>query len=274
MTTLLLSSRQTGDAQSLWRAAIARQWPVVRARGVTIPDFDDDEIVIYVEALFAPEIAKRLGRKLLDPSEDWLVRLPSSVTRRQICMTTLGEARSISEPTFIKPPNDKSFIAQVYDTGAELSTAFDDDATVLISTPVKWISEYRCFCLDGRVITHSPYLRNGELAINSNYAITDLESANAISTAEKALEYAELGLPRAVVVDVGEIEGEGWAVVEANGAWGAGIYGCNPHLVLVIPLKLNGMAYTRLADVYLVPRIVVFRFDSVCCPRRRDDGLY
>ncbi|MEL7498870.1 MAG: ATP-grasp domain-containing protein [Planctomycetota bacterium] len=232
MTTLLLSSRQTGDAQSLWRAAINRKWPVVRARGLTIPDFDDDEVVIYVEALFAPEIAKRLDRELLDPAEDWLVNLPFSLTRRQIYLTTLGEARLIAEPTFIKPPNDKSFIAQVYESGADLSTAFDDSTLVLVATPVNWVSEYRCFCLDGRVVTHSPYLRCGELAISSDYAITDQESANAIATAEQAIEHTASGLPRAVVIDVGEIENEGWAVVEANGAWGAGIYGCDPHLVL------------------------------------------
>ena len=104
--------------------------------------------------------------------------------------------------------------------------------SVLISTPVRWRSEFRCFCLDGRVVTHSPYLRGEELAESSDYVMTDEESANAILTAEKALSHADLGLPRAVVVDVGEIEGKGWAVVEANGAWGAGIYGCDPRLVL------------------------------------------
>jgi len=232
MTTLLLSSRQTGDAQSLWRAAIQRKWQVARARGLTIPEIDDPEIVIYVEALFAPEIAKRLGRELLDPAEDWLVKLPASLTRRQINMATLGEARRHTEAAFIKPPNDKSFTAQVYETGAELSRDFDDNMPVLISMPVEWETEFRCFCLDGQVVTHSPYVRGGELARFSDYAMSKMESDNAISTAEKALGYADLGLPRAVVVDVGKIKGEGWAVVEANGAWGAGIYGCDPGLVL------------------------------------------
>ena len=232
MTTLLMSSRQTGDAQLLWRAAVQRGWPVVRARGLNIPEIEDQDIIIYVEPLFAPEIAKRLGRKLLDPAEDWLVKLPFSLTHRQIDIATLGEARLITEPAFIKPPNDKSFIAQIYETGAELSTAFEDSMAVLISTPVQWQSEFRCFCLDGRVVTCSPYVRGEELAVYSDYAMTDEESANAIITAENALSHADLGLPRAVVVDVGKIEGKGWAVVEANGAWGAGIYGCDPGLVL------------------------------------------
>jgi hypothetical protein len=37
-------------------------------------------------------------------------------------------------------------------------------------------------------------------------------------------------LPRATVLDIGVIQG--WAVVELNAAWGAGIYGCNPEAVL------------------------------------------
>ena len=41
-------------------------------------------------------------------------------------------------------------------------------------------------------------------------------------------------LPPAVVVDVGLIEGRGWAIVEANAAWGAGICGCDPRRILPI----------------------------------------
>ncbi|MBV6626222.1 MAG: ATP-grasp domain-containing protein [Rivularia sp. (in: Bacteria)] len=35
-------------------------------------------------------------------------------------------------------------------------------------------------------------------------------------------------IPSATVIDVGVIKGRGWAVVEQNAAWGAGLYGCNP----------------------------------------------
>ena len=232
MTTLLLSSRQTGDAQLLWRAAVSRGWPVVRARGITIPPIDDVDIVIYVEALFAPEIARRLNRQLLDPAEDWLARLPMSLTHREIRLTTLGDARRITKPTFVKPPNDKSFLAQVFHSGADLSTDFDDGIAVLTSTPVQFESEYRCFCLDGSVVTLSPYVTNRELAAESGYKITSVESENVVATAEAALKYSDFGLPRAVVIDVGKLQNGSWAVVEANGAWGAGIYGCEPNLVL------------------------------------------
>jgi ATP-grasp domain, R2K clade family 2 len=39
---------------------------------------------------------------------------------------------------------------------------------------------------------------------------------------------------RAVALDVGIIRGRGWAVVELNSAWGAGIYGCDPARVLEV----------------------------------------
>ena len=232
MTTLLMSSRHSADSQSLWRAAIARGWSVERAKGLRLPDFDDHDVVLYVEALFAAEIAKAIGRRLLDPPVDWLVNLPVSLTNRKIEMRTLGQARQLEVPTFVKPPNDKSFTAKVYRNGQELSDAFDDEISVLLATPVEWEAEFRCFCLDGRVVTHSPYLRHGEFAKDSNFQITQDESERAIATAEDALARGDLGLPRAIVVDVGIIKGKGWSVVEANGAWGAGIYGCNPELVL------------------------------------------
>ncbi|AKF10401.1 hypothetical protein DB32_007550 [Sandaracinus amylolyticus] len=42
----------------------------------------------------------------------------------------------------------------------------------------------------------------------------------------------EVALPPTVVIDVGRIEGRGFAVVEANAAWAAGICGCDPDAVL------------------------------------------
>lgn len=41
-----------------------------------------------------------------------------------------------------------------------------------------------------------------------------------------------VAVPLGVVLNVGIIEGRGWAIVEANAAWGSGIYGCDPSAVL------------------------------------------
>jgi hypothetical protein len=232
MTTLLMSSRHTEDDQALWRAAIGRGWSVARARGIRLPEIDDDEIIIYIESLFAPTIAGMIGRSLLDPPDDWLCRLPHDYRNREIRLTTLGTARKLTSPFFVKPPNDKSFAAQVYDSGASLPLEFDDDMAVLVAEPVEWESEFRCFCLDGRVVTLSPYLRSGTHAKASDYSASDLELQEAGDFAEKVLVSTQSITPRAIVIDVGQLTGKGWAVVEANAAWGSGIYGCDPNLVL------------------------------------------
>ena len=44
-------------------------------------------------------------------------------------------------------------------------------------------------------------------------------------------------LPPGVVIDIGLLLNgttRGWAVIEANQAWGAGIYGCDPAAILPI----------------------------------------
>lgn len=232
MTTLLLSQRHTEDDQALWRAAIARGWNVERARGIRVPEIADDDIVIYVEALFAPAIAKAIGRQLLDPPEDWLVNLPFAYRNREVRLTTLGEARSLEHPAFVKPPNDKSFPANVYPTGAALPNEFDDGMSVLVATPVRWIDEFRCFLLNGKVRTISPYLRQGKVARETDYSATAAELAGATAFAELVAADKLSKVPDAIVLDVGQLEGLGWAVVEANGAWGSGIYGCDPDAVL------------------------------------------
>lgn len=231
MPTLILSSRQTGDAQALWRAAIGRGWSTERVRGLSVPAIDDDEIVIYVEALFAPTIAERLGRRLLDPSEDWLERVPMALKHRRVELTTLGAARAMTRPVFVKPPNDKTFEARVFESGAALPDDYDDETAVLVADPVRWLAEYRCFCLDGAVVTASPYLIDGVLAAKVDFEAPEDELSAARRFAERVVQEV-VDTPRAIVIDVGLIEGRGWAVVEANGAWGAGIYGCDPDGVL------------------------------------------
>jgi len=232
MTTLLLSSRATEDNQAMWRAAIARDWNVERVRGIRLPELNDDEIVIYVESLYAPTIAEALGLRLLEVPENWLVSLPRDYTRRSIRLTTLGVARSLTTPTFVKPPNDKSFAARVYEHGSALPGAFDDAMTVLVSDPVAWDAEFRCFALDGRVRTLSPYLRRGALSRADGFCASDEELSTAQSLANEILATHAEKTPDAVVIDVGRLEDGNWAVVEANAAWGSGIYGCDPDVVL------------------------------------------
>jgi len=56
----------------------------------------------------------------------------------------------------------------------------------------------------------------------------------ALGFVESLLADPAVRLPAAVVVDVGHIAGRGWAVVEANAAWGSGIYGCDAVRILPV----------------------------------------
>ena len=99
MPTLILTPRYTEDAQLLWRAAGRLGWNVERLRSWRVA-----------------EHLKEL---------DWLVHLPAEFRKRSITLATLAEARKGSELAFIKPPNDKSFPARVYQP-AELPTDYDE----------------------------------------------------------------------------------------------------------------------------------------------------
>jgi hypothetical protein len=66
----------------------------------------------------------------------------------------------------------------------------------------------------------------------TDYVATSTERGAASMFAESVLAATGAITPRAIVLDVGQIVGKGWVVVEANGAWGSGIYGCDPDVVL------------------------------------------
>ncbi len=187
--------------------------------------------MIYGEALFAPALAEQVGLVLWNPPEDWLVKLPHEYKLRNISITTLGEARARSEQAFIKPPNDKSFPAGIY-RGDELPTEFEEGMSVLVSEVVHWEREFRCFVLDRRLETFSLYSRHGELQREQGFESEPWEDAEAQDFVQEILSDPRVELPRATVIDVGTIQDKGWACVEQNAAWGAGIYGCDPSAVL------------------------------------------
>lgn len=234
MTTLLLSARASEDNQALWRAAVRLGWAVERVRGLTIPEgIADEEVVLYIEGLLAPTIANKLSLRLVEPPADWLVKLPFVYRKREIRLSTLGGARRRQTPVFVKPPNEKLFTPRVFDRGEELPD-YEDEMPVLIAEPVRFDVEYRMFVLDRTIRTLSPYLRHDQLAALDDYKAPDEERNAAADFGRTILNDKSVELPRAVALDVGTIIGRGWAVVEANSAWGSGIYGCNPDEVLAV----------------------------------------
>jgi hypothetical protein len=233
MPTLILSPRYSDDSITLRRAAIALGWDVMRLASWRCPDdFEPEEPVLYGEPLFNTLVAEQLGLQVVEPPEDFLVRLPRPYVGRDAWLTTASEARTLPGPVFLKPPNRKTFPARVYASGAELPEMPDGDP-VLASEPVEWAAEFRFFVRDRRVHAWSPYWLHGALAHSDEGWVVDSEMATATrNLVERLLADLRVDPPLVLVVDAGVIRGVGPAIVEANVASGAGIYGCDPGGVL------------------------------------------
>lgn len=237
--TLVLSQRYSSDSNALFSAAIAAGWDVERLRGFRAPEgLAAREPVFYGETILADAIADELDIALLEPSADWLPRLPLRHRLRDVRLTTLGEAVSISERSFVKPTDEKVFPARVYANGAAIDPdpQIALDLPVLVSEPVVFEVEFRCFIVEREIAAFSPYIRGGEIARDAagEWEADRAEIEAACASMRAVLADAEVELPKAVVVDVGRMEGRGWGVVEANPAWASGLCGCDPTKVLAV----------------------------------------
>jgi hypothetical protein len=225
---------------ALRAAATAVGWRVVALSNWRPPEtLRGDEVVLYGEPLFADVVTPALGLALIEPPADWLVSLPPALLRRRVRWMTLGEGLRGAFPAFVKPAEEKCFRAGVYASGVELHTAtqlLPPSTPVLVADPVRWEVEYRCFVLDRCVMTLSPYLRAGEMvqADDGHWPAPEHELDEAARFAADALGNGALRVPPAFVMDVARIADQGWAVIEANAAWGSGIYGCDPVQVLAV----------------------------------------
>jgi len=237
--TLLLSHRYSADSNALFTAAIAAGWDVERLRSFRCPEgLAERDPVFYGETILADAIAPDLGIALLEPTADWLPRLPERYRLRDVRLTTLADALTLADRMFVKPTDEKCFPARVYASGAaiEPDPVLPLDLPVLVSEPVVFEVEFRCFVVEREVASMSPYIRGGELARDAagdwEAEAADVEAARA--SIQAFLADPAVDLPPAVVVDVGRMQGRGWGVVEANPAWASGICGCDPVNVLPV----------------------------------------
>jgi hypothetical protein len=94
-----------------------------------------------------------------------------------------------------------------------------------VSEPVTFAAEVRTFVLEGRVLDAAIYDGKSEL--------------------DRAVEFVggltkSMMLPRTVVIDVGLVDDRGWAVIEFNASWGAGLNGCDAEKVLPAIVSATG----------------------------------
>ncbi|WP_245685138.1 ATP-grasp domain-containing protein [Streptomyces exfoliatus] len=205
---------------------------------------------------------------MLEPADGWLAELPEEFTGRQVRAGTIADAWVIDQPTFVKPPRDKSFPADVYTDGSRLFSALDPAAPVLLSDVVTFAAEYRLFLLDGQIATASRYAVFGRLdprPLGTDRA-DGATAAQITEFADRLATAAGHTLPSAVVVDVGQLldpyrAGHRWAVVEANMAWFSHAYAADPARVLDVVLRAAG------PREHMRPRDLAFATGRPACSR-------
>jgi hypothetical protein len=214
-----------------------------RAAGWSVHSWDEDPpdvptgwIVYYGRTDVVREAAARYRLALVEPPLDLLTRLPPALLRREVEFARFRDLGRLKQPAFVKPadPLDRCFDAGIYSGNRDIRAPWgiDPDAHVLVARPALWLAEFRCFVCDGRVVATSPYLsfgrpvwrpwgQGGEKAVPPR---------DALAVCSRLL--TAVAVPPAFVVDVGLIEGRGWAVVEFNPAWCSGLLGADPAAVL------------------------------------------
>jgi hypothetical protein len=220
--TLLLPDKPDAERDLLANVWERRGGAVLRlARFWDPPTLDPRSVRVYGSDAFCLVLKEKLGLQLCSPSDELIFAVPPQHLQRAVWRLMLSEAieRDLTYPVFCKPATPKLFPARVYTDPADLATecrGLDNGVVIVVSEPVTFIAEARCFILEGRVLDCAIY--DG-----------DAEPTPAASAAVELLR--DLPAPRAVVVDMGLIPGRGWALVEFNAAWGAGLNGCSPELV-------------------------------------------
>ena len=233
MPTLLLAPSPSEESVALRTAAIAAGWAVIRP-GWRIPeDLDPTSVVPYGGELFSQLAAQQLGLILPAPPLSWLPDLPESLRKRTISLCSREQAGAHVGRAFFKPADDKWFAAGIFAGGAALPECERADLIrpVYVAEVVRFVVEYRVFLADGVALTGSRYAVDGEPA--SPAPLPDAVVAMA--------EQAAVGLPAGAAVDIGEIEGRGLAVVEANPVQESALYGADPAAVLTVLAALAGL---------------------------------
>ena len=193
------------------------------------PVLPSESVRVYGPDTFCLVLQQKLGFPLCSPDDDLLRQVRPEFLRRKLGRHTLGEVLADAFPVFVKPTMPKQFRGAVYRSAEELGEecrGLLPDTAVFTAEVVGFAAEARSFVLEGRVLDAAVYEGAGELA-------------GAVAFVAALIPTVEL--PRAVVIDVGFIVGRGWAVIEFNAAWGAGLNGCDPAKVL--PAVLAASAF-------------------------------
>lgn len=201
------------------REAVAAAWPgeVLRLdRFWDPPDLDPEKVRLYGPDTFCLVLAQKLGLHLISPADDLLLNAPVELLRRTLQQQTLDQLPRQNYPFFAKSLIPKLFRSRVYATHQDLEDecrGLDPATQILTSQIVEIQAEARAFLLHSQIQTCAVYEGKAE------------PPRDFLQTAAHQLE-----LPSTCVLDAALLP-DGWALLEANATWGAGLNGCQPTAV-------------------------------------------
>ena len=214
------------DKADIERDAVCQSWQTHGGSVFRIgrfwdpPALDRARVRVYGPDTFCLVLAQKLGLHLVSPADNLLAGLDAELLKRDLREMSLGEAIGLSYPQFVKPVTPKAFRATVYGSPADLEIecrGLETATRVIVSEPVGIVAEARCFVLDASVATCAIY--EGDASV-----------VEATAFGRKIASIVRL--PNTCVVDVVLIRQRGWAVLEFNSTWGAGLNGCDPGCVV------------------------------------------
>jgi hypothetical protein len=219
--TLLIPDKQDEE-----RDAVAKAWnkaggQVVRlARFWDPPVLKNDSVCVYGGSNFSLVVARKLELELISPADDLLLTIDSKWLKRRLFCRSLAEIESVSFPVFVKPLVPKLFRSAVYNSFQELAgecKGLETKTKLLFGEIVRFEAEARAFVAEQQILDCQIYEGAGDLNGAEEFIREFLQT---------------VPLPVACVIDVGLVTGRGWAVVEANASWGAGLNGCHAERIL------------------------------------------
>jgi hypothetical protein len=239
MPTLILSTFSIPAARALAEAAGTAGWDAYA--------FDEnpkrtprDKAVVYGGVDLVLEIASRFKIAFLEPPLDLLAKLPREFMLRSVEFGHFSDLDRLKGPTFVKPADstNKVFDAGVYSNVLDIRApkGIDPKTPVLLAEPVEWNSEYRCFILEGKIAAWSTYISFGRPAwkpFGKQREVMPIPKV-LLAFCERLFSRSMIAFPPAFVMDVGQIEERGWAVVEFNPVWCSGLLGADPRQVLPV----------------------------------------
>jgi hypothetical protein len=239
---LLISDKADTERDDVARAFQSGGGAVHRiARFWDPPSFDVASVRVYGAESFCLVLQQKLGFTLCSPDDELLAQVPYHFLNRNIERRTLSDIRPVDFPIFIKSVTPKQFRGAVYRTTDALASecrGLSPETPIFVSEVVTFTSEFRSFVLRGHVLDTAIYEGAGVFDRHLRGRQDALVLTSAVEFVTTLIE--SVALPRTVVVDVGLIEGGGWAVIEFNASWGAGLNGCDAEKVLPAIISATG----------------------------------